>query len=48
MDVNLRKGLFEVIKEVREIIDNKKLPNVKISNKKCKNCEYKTICLKEE
>ena len=48
MDVNLRKGLFDVIKEVREIVDNKKLPTVKTSHKKCDNCEYKTICLKEE
>lgn len=46
MDVNLRKGLFEVIKEVREIIDNKKLPNVRKSDKKCGNCEYKNICFK--
>lgn len=47
MDVNLRKGLFEVIKEVKEIIDNKKLPKVKMNDKKCKNCEYKDICLKD-
>lgn len=47
MDVNLRKGLFEVIKEVREIIDNKKMPNVKKNNKKCRNCEYAEICFKD-
>ena len=47
MDVNLRKGLFEIIKEVREIIDNKKLPNVRKSDKKCENCEYKNICFKD-
>ena len=28
MDVNLRKGLFDIIREVKEITDNKKLPNV--------------------
>lgn len=47
MDVNLRKALFEVMREVKEIIDNKKLPKVKKSPKKCNRCEYKNICLKE-
>ena len=47
MDVNLRKGLFDVIREVKEITDNKRLPNVKKNNKKCKKCEYKDICLKD-
>ena len=46
MDVNLRKALFEVIREVKEIIDNKKLPNVRKNHKKCGSCEYKDICLK--
>ncbi|MDO5860740.1 CRISPR-associated protein Cas4 [Methanobrevibacter sp.] len=46
MDVNLRKGLFEVIREVNEIIDNNKLPNVRMSEKKCMNCKYKDICIK--
>ena len=46
MDVNLRKALFEVIREVKEIIDNKKLPNVRKNPKKCGSCEYKDICLK--
>ena len=44
MDVNLRKALFDVIKEVREIIDTKKLPNIKRNNKKCEGCDYKSIC----
>lgn len=47
MDVNLRKALFEVIREVKEIIENKKLPKVKKSPKKCEKCEYNNICLKE-
>ena len=47
MDVNLRKALFEVIREVKEIIDNKKLPNVRKNPKKCGSCEYKDICLKD-
>ena len=46
MDVNLRKALFEVIREVKEITDNKKLPNVKMNDKKCRRCEYKDICFK--
>lgn len=46
MDVNLRKSLFNIIREVKEIIDNKKLPNVKKSIKKCEKCEYKDMCIK--
>ena len=46
MDVNLRKGLFEVIREVKEITENNKLPKVKINMKKCENCKYKEICFK--
>lgn len=47
MDVNLRKGLFDVIREVKEITENKKLPNVRKNIKKCENCEYNDICLKD-
>lgn len=47
MDVNLRKGLFDVIREVKEITDNKRLPNVKKNNKKCRKCEYEDICLND-
>lgn len=47
MDVNLRKGLFDVIREVKEITDNKRFPNVKKNSKKCSKCEYKDICLKD-
>ena len=46
MDVNLRKGLFDVIREVKEITDNKRLPHVKMNEKKCRKCEYKEICMK--
>ena len=46
MDVNLRKGLFEVIREVKEITENRKLPKVKKTHKKCEKCEYENICLK--
>lgn len=44
MDVALRKELFEVIKEVKEITENKKVPEVKMTGKKCEKCEYKNIC----
>jgi CRISPR-associated exonuclease Cas4 len=47
MDVNLRKGLFDVMREVKEITDNKKLPNVKKNPRKCDTCEYIDICIKE-
>ena len=46
MDVNLRKALFEVMREVKEITENKKLPNVKKNPKKCEKCEYEKFCLK--
>ncbi len=46
MDVTLRKSLFDLMREAKEIIDNKKLPNVKKNQKKCRNCEYENICLK--
>lgn len=47
MDVNIRKSLFDIINEVKEIEYAKKVPSVKINEKKCGNCEYKNICLKE-
>ena len=47
MDVNLRKELFDVMREVKEIIENKKLPNVRKNPRKCNLCEYKDICLKD-
>jgi CRISPR-associated exonuclease Cas4 len=46
MDINLRKDLFDIIREVKEIVENKKLPSVKKSAKKCEKCEYNDICLK--
>ena len=44
MDVGLRKCYFNILREVKEIIYNKKMPNVKKSPKKCEKCEYKEIC----
>ncbi len=46
MDVDLRKSLFSVIREVKEIIENKKIPNIKKNPKKCRNCEYESLCKK--
>lgn len=46
MDVNLRKALFEVIREVKEITDNKKVPTIRKNPRKCEKCEYINICLK--
>ena len=47
MDVNLRKELFDVMREVKEITDNKKLPDVRKNPRKCNLCKYKDICLKD-
>ena len=47
MNVDLRKEYFDVIREVKEIIENKKRPNVKKSPKKCEKCKYNDICEKE-
>ena len=47
IDVNIRKALFDIINEVKDIEYNKKVPSIKINEKKCGNCEYKNICLKE-
>ncbi len=47
IDVNLRKKLYNIISEVKEIEYNKKVPSVKINDRKCRNCEYKNICLEE-
>ena len=47
MDANLRKGLFDIMGEVTDIIDNKKLPNVRKNPRKCGLCEYNEICFKE-
>ena len=47
MDVNLRKSLFNVIREVKEIIENKKIPNINKNSKKCMKCEYEKICMEK-
>lgn len=47
MDVSLRKSLFNVINEINETIQNKKMPKIKINENKCKYCDYERICIKE-
>ena len=47
MDVGLRKAYFDILREVKEIIENKKLPKVKESAQKCEKCEYNDICTKD-
>ena len=46
MDVTIRKEYFDILRDVKEIIENKKMPKVKKSPKKCDKCKYKEICLK--
>ncbi|WP_407414784.1 CRISPR-associated protein Cas4 [Methanobrevibacter sp.] len=46
MDVDLRKALFDEMHKVKEIVENKKTPDIKMNGKKCQNCEYKDICIK--
>lgn len=48
MDVNLRKALFDIINETKEILINKKIPTVRIKENKCRKCEHRHICLKED
>ena len=45
--VEKKENLIEsVIREVKEITENKKLPNVKMNPKKCSKCGYENFCLK--
>lgn len=44
MDINLRKEFFDIIRDVKEIVENKKKPNVNKNNKKCEKCEFMDIC----
>ncbi|MGN0094230.1 MAG: Dna2/Cas4 domain-containing protein [Methanobrevibacter sp.] len=45
IDANLRKSLFRKIDYVRTILYNKEIPTAKYDLNKCKNCEFKDICL---
>jgi len=44
MDANLRKGLFKVLNEIKDIINEKIVPNVNVNIQKCNKCDYKEIC----
>ena len=44
MDVEIRKAYFDILREVKEIVENKKRPNVKKSPRKCERCEYNDLC----
>jgi CRISPR-associated exonuclease Cas4 len=44
MDANLRKGLFKVLNEVKDIINEQIAPNVNVNVQKCNKCDYKEIC----
>jgi len=44
MDANLRKGLFKVLSEVKDIISENIVPNVNVNIQKCNKCDYKEIC----
>lgn len=48
MDVNIRKGVFDVLHEMNQLKLMKKAPNVKINKKKCEMCEYANICLEKK
>ena len=45
MDVALRKSLFKVMNEIRDITENGNMPHVKKSFKKCEKCEYRKYCI---
>jgi len=45
MDINLRKEFFDIVRDVKEIVENKKKPKVSKNDKKCEKCEYNDLCL---
>ncbi|MBZ9571403.1 Dna2/Cas4 domain-containing protein [Methanobrevibacter sp. TMH8] len=47
MDANLRKGLFKVLKEIDDILNEKIVPEVNKNMEKCLNCDYNTVCNQE-
>ncbi|MCC7552943.1 MAG: Dna2/Cas4 domain-containing protein [Methanobacteriaceae archaeon] len=44
MDVHLRKALFKVLKEIKIIQKEGKIPKVKRNEYKCSKCNYNEIC----
>ena len=47
MDAEIRKKYFDIVRDVREIIENRKKPKVIKNTRKCEKCEYKDICLND-
>ena len=47
IDVNIRKSLFRILDQIRQIIINKEIPSVKYDEKKCERCEFKGLCLED-
>ncbi|MDR0900252.1 MAG: Dna2/Cas4 domain-containing protein [Methanobrevibacter sp.] len=48
MDANLRKGLFKVMNEIKDIVNEKIVPDINVTIQKCVKCEYNKICHKDE
>lgn len=48
IDVNIRRGVFEILHEMNQLKLLKKAPSIKINEKKCKICEYEDICLEKK
>jgi len=48
MDANLRKGLFKVLKEINDIINENIEPEVSENREKCLKCDYRYICHEDE
>ncbi|MDR2545609.1 MAG: Dna2/Cas4 domain-containing protein [Methanobrevibacter sp.] len=44
MDSKLRKGLFKVLHEMKEIIDGDIISETKFDSKKCGSCSYQELC----
>ena len=44
MDAHLRKGLFKVLNDVKNIINGKIVPDVNVNTQKCSKCDYEEIC----
>jgi len=48
MDVALRKGLFRVLNEIKDVINENIVPEVAAHTEKCVKCDYREICHKPE
>jgi len=48
MDVSLRKGLFRVLNEIKDVINENIVPEVSMHKEKCIKCDYREVCHREE